>query len=83
MTRNKHEACSDVSETVGADFDWTNSGTEDCEITHCDPPLMLNRYHVPAGGTVHAKVSPTARPGTYEYECRCGRSETNPKIIIN
>lgn len=78
---NKHEVCSDVSETVGADFEWTNSGTTPCSITKCQPPLDSDHYDVPAGGTAPAKV--TGPRGTYEYKCKCDRLDANPKIIIS
>jgi hypothetical protein len=79
--RNKHEVCKDVSEKVGADFDWINSGNTACHITQCNPPLEFDHYDVPAHGTVPARV--TGQPGTYEYKCKCDRLEANPKIIIS
>ena len=85
MRRKQFESCKDVQVNVGDDFDWINSGKTDCTITHCDPPLELKRYDVPANGTTPAKVSSEAKRGTYEYKCKCKKmgSKTNPHIIVS
>jgi hypothetical protein len=81
--RQQIPVCADAQLKQGEAFDWVNSGKTDCEITKCDPPLEKNHYKVPAGHTVPAKVRDDAEKKTHDYTCECGKSKTNPKIIIS
>jgi len=77
------EAGRSVHLNKGEDFEWTNHGERDCDITNCSPPLDQPSYHVRVGQPLHAKV--TGPSGTYEYSCSCHddlKIRTNPHIII-
>jgi len=81
--RQQIPVCTEAQLHQGESFDWINSGTTECHIKKCDPPLEQNHYVVPAGGKTPAKVRDGAEKKSHEYCCECGKTKTNPHIIIS
>ena len=81
MPRARFEVCFDINYvSPGETFILTNSRRNPVTITNCNPPLIMDSYTIPAGGTAQATVSLDAVPGqSYPYK-GCGRG--NPQIIV-